>query len=94
MWRVKSVFRLPLAGKCERQRQSEKQNRLVLSQTVFYWIDWFSGCLNGTATARRQMVYSTELYGLARCRRAANAPLAAGLHWFQAASYHQRQPEK
>jgi len=33
---------------------------------------------NGTATARRQMVYSTELYWLAKCRRAADAPLVVG----------------
>ena len=26
-------------------RQPEKQNRLVSSQTVFYWINWVSGCL-------------------------------------------------
>ena len=27
------------------KRQPEKQNRLVLSQTIFCWIDWLSGCL-------------------------------------------------
>jgi len=45
---------------------------------------------NGAATARRQVVYSTELYWLGKYRRAAAAPLIAALATFSGCPNHLR----